>query len=84
MQKWRSVGGGPIYQIFNGRAVYTDDNLDAWVDEKISSPRRSTSDDLPGQRKLVAALGDASAVAVESADAEPKNSSAEQEDPEAA
>lgn len=44
LQKYATVGGGPIYQIFGNRAVYTDPDLDAWVDAKLSPPRRSTSE----------------------------------------
>lgn len=44
LQKYATVGGGPIYQIFGNRALYTEENLDAWADEKLSAPRRSTSD----------------------------------------
>jgi hypothetical protein len=44
LQKYASVGGGPIYRIFGNRAVYTADDLDAWAEEKLSAPRRSTSE----------------------------------------
>jgi len=44
LQKMATVGGGPIYRIFGIRAVYRQDDLDAWADTKLSSPRSSTSE----------------------------------------
>ena len=44
LQKMATVGGGPTYQIFGIRSLYTPENLDAWVQEKLSAPRRSTSE----------------------------------------
>jgi hypothetical protein len=44
LTKFAHKGDGPIYQIFGSRAVYTPKNLDAWIDQKLSPPRRSTSD----------------------------------------
>lgn len=44
LQKLATVGGGPEYQIFGNRAVYTDQALDAYVERKLSAPRRSTSE----------------------------------------
>lgn len=44
LQKYATVGGGPVYQIFGNRALYTEENLDAWAEEKLSAPRRSTSE----------------------------------------
>lgn len=41
--KLASLGGGPVYRLFCGRAVYTPSDLDLWVKEKLSAPRRSTS-----------------------------------------
>jgi hypothetical protein len=46
LAKLATVGGGPEYRIFGGRAYYTESALDAWVDAKLSAPRRSTSDPL--------------------------------------
>lgn len=43
LQKWVTTGGGPTYQRFGLRAVYTRQNLDAWADAKLSAPRCSTS-----------------------------------------
>jgi hypothetical protein len=44
LQKMATVGGGPPYQVFGNRAVYTPDNLDSWAEQKLSAPRRSTSE----------------------------------------
>ena len=43
LQKWATVGGGPVYRRFGNRAVYQANDLDAWALEKLSAPRRSTS-----------------------------------------
>lgn len=42
--KYATTGGGPVYQRFGLRAVYTRANLDAWADAKLSAPRCSTSE----------------------------------------
>ena len=44
LQKLACVGGGPIYQIFGNKALYTPANLDRWIEEKLSAPRRQTSE----------------------------------------
>jgi hypothetical protein len=44
LQKMATVGGGPLYRVFGGRAVYAADDLNAWAEAKLSPPRRSTSD----------------------------------------
>lgn len=44
LQKYATVGGGPKYQIFGNKAVYTDDALAVWAEAKLSAPRRSTSE----------------------------------------
>lgn len=43
LQKYATTGGGPVYQRFGPRAVYTTENLDAWAFAKLSAPRCSTS-----------------------------------------
>ena len=43
LQKLVTVGGGPIYRRFGKRAVYLRADLDAWVTERLSPPRRSSS-----------------------------------------
>ncbi len=44
LQKYATTGGGPIYRIWGGRALYTRDDLLAWAEAKLSEPRRSTSE----------------------------------------
>jgi hypothetical protein len=44
LQKMATTGGGPIYRIFGMRSVYLQSDLDQWVDEKLSTPRRNTSE----------------------------------------
>jgi len=43
LQKYATVGGGPMYRRFGNRAVYTTTDLDTWAEQKLSSPRSSTS-----------------------------------------
>ena len=43
LQKWATTGGGPAYRKFGLRAVYLREDLDAWVEAKLSAPRRSTA-----------------------------------------
>lgn len=44
-----SAGAGPRYSIINGRALYTEADLDAWVAEQAARPvqRRRRSSQLP-------------------------------------
>jgi len=44
LQKYASLGGGPTYQKFGNRALYTEQSLLKWVNEKISAPIKSTSE----------------------------------------
>lgn len=44
LQKLATVGGGPVYRRFGNRAVYTTADLDAWIEQKLSPPRASTSE----------------------------------------
>ena len=44
LQKLATLGGGPAYRIFGIRAVYTVEDLDAWVRSKLSARRHSTSE----------------------------------------
>lgn len=43
LQKWATVGGGPVYRRFGNRAVYTVADLNAWVEQKLSAPRASSA-----------------------------------------
>lgn len=45
LQKLATVGGGPVYRRFGNRAVYTTTDLDAWIEQKLTPPRASTSGD---------------------------------------
>jgi hypothetical protein len=47
LQKYATVGGGPVYRRFGNRAVYTTSDLDAWIEQKLSDPIRSTSETPP-------------------------------------
>jgi hypothetical protein len=42
LQKWATTGGGPAYRRFGLRAVYTQADLDAWAEAKLSAPRCSS------------------------------------------
>lgn len=55
LEKWRLVGGGPRYRKLIHRVVYTQDDIDTWVDEQA---RTSTSDPgpLPPPQATVHAL----------------------------
>jgi hypothetical protein len=44
LQKLACIGGGPRYRLFGNRAVYTDADLDAYAEAKLSPPRYSTSE----------------------------------------
>jgi hypothetical protein len=48
LKKLRCIGGGPEYRTWGRFIVYTTDALDAWITERLSGRKRSTSDD--GQR----------------------------------
>ena len=42
LQKFATVGGGPVYRRFGRKAVYTRQDLDAWIAQRLSA-HRSTS-----------------------------------------
>ena len=44
LQKLAHTGGGPPYRLFGNRAVSTKEWLDEWAEQKLSAPRRSTSE----------------------------------------
>lgn len=44
MAKFATCGGGARYQVFCGRAYYLPKDLDEWISDKLSAPRRSTSE----------------------------------------
>lgn len=43
LQKWVTTGGGPTYRRFGKRAVYLIEDLQAWANQKLSTPRCSSS-----------------------------------------
>jgi len=43
LQKMVTTGGGPIYRRFGKSAVYLEQDLDAWAENKLSAPRVSSS-----------------------------------------
>ena len=44
LQKMACVGGGPGYRIFGNRAIYQQSDLDRWAEDRMSLPRRNTSE----------------------------------------
>ena len=44
LNKYATVGGGPVFESFGRRPLYKPTALLAWVAEKTSAPRRSTSE----------------------------------------
>jgi hypothetical protein len=44
LQKLATTGGGPVYRVCGGRALYLPSDLDRWLDDRMSPPRRSTSE----------------------------------------
>lgn len=44
LAKLASVGGGPTYESFGRKPLYRPTDLLAWVQERSTGPRRSTSD----------------------------------------
>ncbi len=43
LSKYITVGGGPKYHKFNRRVLYTKEDLDAWVQSKLSIKMSSSS-----------------------------------------
>ena len=44
LAKLASIGGGPAFQSFGRKPLYTESDLIAWALGRTSRPRRSTSD----------------------------------------
>jgi len=44
LNKYATVGGGPVFESFGRRPLYRPSDLLAWVASKTSSPRRHTSE----------------------------------------
>lgn len=43
LAKLATLGGGPAFHKFGRNAVYTTEDLDAWIEGKLSAKRLSTS-----------------------------------------
>jgi hypothetical protein len=44
LRKLRCIGGGPSYRYFGGRPYYTERDLVAWIESRLTAPMRSTSE----------------------------------------
>jgi hypothetical protein len=44
LDKYACLGGGPVYEKFGRRPLYTERGLLAWVASKTSAPQRHTSE----------------------------------------
>jgi hypothetical protein len=44
LAKYATVGGGPAMRKFGRRVLYEPNALTEWIEEKLTGPRRSTSD----------------------------------------
>jgi hypothetical protein len=53
LQKLACTGGGPPYRIFGNRALYTDEDLDAWAEARMSPLRTSTSEQHLSQPEVI-------------------------------
>lgn len=43
---WRHVGGGPVFHRFGHRVVYSETELQEWLEARLGPPLRSTSERL--------------------------------------
>lgn len=50
LAKYACIGGGPVFESFGRRPLYSETSLLAWAEARNSGPRRSTSD--PGRRRV--------------------------------
>jgi hypothetical protein len=44
LRKLRCIGGGPCYRVLNGKPFYTGSDLIAWIEERLSPPRRNSAE----------------------------------------
>lgn len=44
LAKRACLGGGPVFELFGRTTYYRTKSLDLWAAERLSGPRRSTSD----------------------------------------
>lgn len=49
LQKFATLGGGPVYRRFGRKAVYLTADLDSWIAQKLTAPRQSTSTSVEGR-----------------------------------
>ena len=43
LQKYATVGGGPVYRKFGNRVLYSSADLNEWIESKLSAPIQSSS-----------------------------------------
>jgi hypothetical protein len=44
LAKFRCIGGGPVFQKWSRFPVYTEGALEAWIQQRLGKPVRSTSE----------------------------------------
>lgn len=44
LAKYAVTGAGPAYRTFGTRVVYDPMDLDAWIERRLTAPRKSTSE----------------------------------------
>lgn len=44
LDKLACLGGGPIYRLYNRRALYRDEDLLTWAESRTSQPRRHATE----------------------------------------
>ena len=44
LEKLACKGGGPEYQIWGNQAVSTPEQMDAWIESRLTEPHKSTSE----------------------------------------
>jgi hypothetical protein len=44
LRKLRCIGGGPRYRTLNAKPYYMELDLGAWIEERLSAPRRNSSE----------------------------------------
>lgn len=44
LRKLRCVGGGPRFRRLNGKPLYATEDLDGWIEERLSPPASSNAE----------------------------------------
>jgi hypothetical protein len=44
LQKKATTGGGPEYELYGNKSIYTPSNLDSYAEQNITTPKTSTSE----------------------------------------